>query len=214
MPDNDTLNKEYNQLVNDFRALEDEVRRIRRTLEIKEIELKAVLAQSHEISNTDALTFLPNRRKIIVDLQEEVIRAARYNTPLSISMVDIDHFKQVHDTYGHAAGDEALRTIAARLREQIRHPDTLGRYGGEEFLIVLPNSELNAAQEQASRLCAHIRPLQVEAAKPKSISLTVSIGVAQFKNGQEDWEQFLHRADTAMYAAKNGGRNRWMATEE
>ena len=214
MPDNDTLNKEYNQLVNDFRALEDEVRRIRRTLEIKEIELKAVLAQSHEISNTDALTFLPNRRKIIVDLQEEVIRAARYNTPLSISMVDIDHFKQVNDTYGHAAGDEALRTIAARLREQIRHPDTLGRYGGEEFLIVLPNSELNAAQEQASRLCAHIRTLQVEAAKQKLISMTVSIGVAQFKNGQEDWEQFLHRADTAMYAAKNGGRNRWMATEE
>ena len=214
MPDNDTLNREYNQLVNDFRALEDEVRRIRRTLEIKEIELKAVLAQSHEISNTDALTFLPNRRKIIVDLQEEVIRAARYNTPLSISMVDIDHFKQVNDTYGHAAGDEALRTIAARLREQIRHPDTIGRYGGEEFLIVLPNSELNAAQEQASRLCSHIRNLQVEAAKQKLISMTVSIGVAQFKNGQEDWEQFLHRADTAMYAAKNSGRNRWMATEE
>ncbi|MCC6567644.1 MAG: GGDEF domain-containing protein [Anaerolineales bacterium] len=198
----------------DFRALEDEVRRIRRTLEIKEIELKAVLAQSHEISNTDALTFLPNRRKIIVDLQEEVIRAARYNTPLSISMVDIDHFKQVNDTYGHAAGDEALRTIAARLREQIRHPDTIGRYGGEEFLIVLPNSELNAAQEQASRLCNHIRNLQVEAAKQKLISMTVSIGVAQYKNGQEDWEQFLHRADIAMYAAKNGGRNGWKATEE
>lgn len=214
MLDNDTLNEKYNQLVEDFRALEEEVRRIRRTLEVKEIELKAVLAQSHEISNTDVLTFLPNRRKIIVDLQEEVIRAARYNTPLSISMVDIDHFKQVNDTYGHAAGDEALRTIAARLREQIRHPDTIGRYGGEEFLIVLPNSELNAAQEQASRLCNHIRNLQVEAAKQKLISMTVSIGVAQFKNGQEDWEQFLHRADTAMYASKNGGRDRWMAAEE
>jgi len=214
VPDNDTLNREYNQLVNDFRALEDEVRRIRRTLEIKEIELKAVLAQSHEISNTDVLTFLPNRRKIIVDLQEEVIRAARYNTPLSISMVDIDHFKQVNDTYGHAAGDETLRAIAARLREQIRHPDTIGRYGGEEFLIVLPNSELSAAQEQASRLCNHIRNLQVEAIKQKLISITVSIGVAQFKYGQENWEQFLHRADTAMYAAKNSGRNRWMAMEE
>ncbi|HMR99394.1 MAG TPA: GGDEF domain-containing protein [Anaerolineales bacterium] len=214
MPDNDILNEKYNQLLEDFRSLEEEVRRIRRTLEIKEIELKAVLAQSHEISNTDALPFLPNRRKIIVDLQEEVIRAARYNTPLSISMVDIDHFKQVNDTYGHAAGDEALRTIAARLREQIRHPDTIGRYGGEEFLIVLPNSELNAAQEQASRLCNHIRNLQVEAIKQKLISITVSIGVAQFKHGQENWEQFLHRADTAMYAAKNGGRNRWMATEE
>ena len=214
MLDNDTLNEKYNQLVEDFRSLEEEVRRIRRTLEVKEIELKAVLAQSHEISNTDVLTFLPNRRKIIVDLQEEVIRAARYNTPLSISMVDIDHFKQVNDTYGHAAGDETLRAIAARLREQIRHPDTIGRYGGEEFLIVLPNSELSAAQEQASRLCNHIRNLQVEAIKQKLISITVSIGVAQFKYGQENWEQFLHRADTAMYAAKNSGRNRWMAMEE
>ena len=82
MPDNDILNEKYNQLLEDFRSLEEEVRRIRRTLEIKEIELKAVLAQSHEISNTDALTFLPNRRKIIVDLQEEVIRAARKNTTL------------------------------------------------------------------------------------------------------------------------------------
>ena len=211
---NDNLPEKYNKLLGDFQYLENELKRAKRALEIKEIELKAVLAQAHEIKNTDVLTYLPNRRKIIVDLQEEVIRAARYNTPLSISMVDIDHFKQVNDTYGHAAGDEALRTIAARLREQIRHPDTIGRYGGEEFLIVLPNSELNAAQEQASRLCNHIRNLQVEAIKQKLISITVSIGVAQFKYGQENWEQFLHRADTAMYAAKNSGRNRWMAMEE
>jgi diguanylate cyclase (GGDEF)-like protein len=211
--DNDSLQGKYDQLVEDFRKLEEEVRRIQRILEIKDIELKAVLAQSHEITNTDVLTFLPNRRKIIVDLQEEVIRASRYNTPLSISMVDIDHFKQVNDAYGHAAGDETLRTIAARLREQIRHPDTIGRYGGEEFLIVLPNSELGAAKEQASRLCSHIHSLHVEAVKQKLISVSLSIGVAQFKNGQEDWEQFLNRADAAMYAAKNSGRNRWAAAE-
>ncbi len=214
MLDNDSLQGKYDQLVEDFRKLEEEVRRIQRILEIKDIELKAVLAQSHEITNTDVLTFLPNRRKIIVDLQEEVIRASRYNTPLSISMVDIDHFKQVNDTYGHAAGDETLRTIAARLREQIRHPDTIGRYGGEEFLIVLPNSELSAAKEQASRLCSHIHSLHVEAVKQKLISVSLSIGVAQFKNGQEDWEQFLNRADSAMYSAKNSGRNRWATAEE
>jgi len=212
--DNNSIPEKYDRLIEDFKHLEEEVKRFRRALEIKEIELKAVLAQSHEITNTDVLTFLPNRRKIIVDLQEEVIRATRYNTPLSISMVDIDHFKLVNDMYGHAAGDETLRTIAARLREQIRYPDTIGRYGGEEFLIVLPNSEIKAAVEQASRLCGNIRGLQIEAIEQKQISVTLSVGVAQFKIGEENWEQFLHRADTAMYAAKNNGRDGWAMAQE
>ena len=212
MPDNENLPEKYNKLMEDFQQLESELQKAKRTLEIKEIELKAVLAQSHEITNTDVLTFLPNRRKIIVDLQEEVIRSTRYGTPLSISLVDIDHFKKVNDTYGHTTGDEVLRTIAARLREQIRHPDTLGRYGGEEFLIVLPNSESNAAAEQASRLCQRIRALQVES-NDRVISVTISIGLAQYMIGQENWEQFLHRADTAMYQAKSNGRDQWSVSE-
>ena len=210
MPDNTPDN--YDKLKRDFEALEAELKRTRRALEIKEIELKAVLAQAHEITNTDVLTFLPNRRKIIVDLQEEVIRATRYSTPLSISIVDIDHFKKVNDTHGHTTGDDVLRTIAARLREQIRHPDTLGRYGGEEFLIVLPNSELKAAVEQASRLCQHVRSMHIESNSHK-LSVTISIGVAQLKFTEENWEQFLHRADVAMYQAKNNGRDQWAAAE-
>jgi diguanylate cyclase (GGDEF)-like protein len=197
----------------DFQKLEAELKRAQRALEIKEIELKAVLAQAHEITNTDVLTLLPNRRKIIVDLQEEVIRSTRYGMPLSISIVDIDHFKNVNDTYGHATGDDVLRTIAARLREQIRHPDTLGRYGGEEFLIVLPNSELKAAVEQANRLCQHVRSLRIES-NSQNLSVTISIGVAQMKITEENWEQLLHRADVAMYQAKNKGRDRWAAAEE
>lgn len=206
MPDNPPDN--YDKLKRDFEDLEAELKRTQRALEIKEIELKAVLAQAHEITNTDVLTLLPNRRKIIVDLQQEVIRSTRYGTPLSISIVDIDHFKDVNDTYGHATGDEVLRTIAARLREQIRHPDTLGRYGGEEFLIVLPNSELKAAAEQANRLCQHMRALRVDS-NNQGIAVTISIGVAQLKIAQENWEQFLHRADVAMYQAKNNGRDGW-----
>jgi len=212
VPDKETFPEKYNKLLEGFQQMESELKKTKRALEIKEIELKAVLAQSHEITNTDVLTFLPNRRKIIVDLQEEVIRSIRYNTPLSISLVDIDDFKIINDSYGHATGDEVLRTFAARLREQIRHPDTLGRYGGEEFLIVLPNSEVNAAVEQASRLCQHIRAMQVES-NGHVLSITISIGLAQYRIGQENWEQFLHRADTAMYQAKNNGRDQWAVAE-
>jgi diguanylate cyclase (GGDEF)-like protein len=207
------LTRKYKKLLKTSQQLEAELSKAKRTLEIKDIELKAVLAQAHEIKNTDALTFLPNRRKIVVDLQEEVIRSARYDTPLAISLVDIDNFKAVNDTYGHVVGDDVLRTIAARLREQIRHPDTIGRYGGEEFLIVLPNSDLHAATEQAARLCQRIRALEVTS-NDHTLSITISIGIAQYRNARENWEQFLHRADMALYQAKNNGRDRWAVAEE
>ena len=213
MPDNDNLPEKYNKLLGDFQYVESELKKAKRALEIKEIELKAVLAQAHEIKNTDVLTYLPNRRKIIVDLQEEVIRSTRYGVPLSISLVDIDHFKQINDTYGHLIGDDVLRNLAARLSGQIRSPDTLGRYGGEEFLIVLPNSESKAAVEQASRLCQYIRAMQVES-NDHSLSITISIGIAQYRHGLENWEQFLHRADMALYKAKDNGRDQWAVAEE
>ena len=213
MPDNDNLPEKYNKLLGDFQYVESELKKAKRALEIKEIELKAVLAQAHEIKNTDVLTYLPNRRKIIVDLQEEVIRSTRYGVPLSISLVDIDHFKQINDTYGHLIGDDVLRNLAARLSGQIRSPDTLGRYGGEEFLIVLPNSESKAAVEQASRLCQYIRAMQVES-NDHSLSITISVGIAQYRHGLENWEQFLHRADMALYKAKDNGRDQWAVAEE
>ena len=216
MPDSKDLNKDiverYKNLLDDFQKLDAEYQKAKRTIEIKEIEIKAILAQAHEIANTDVLTFLPNRRKIIVDLQEEVIRANRYDTPLSISLLDLDHFKDINDSYGHTTGDEALRSVSARLREQIRHPDTIGRYGGEEFLIVLPNSEIKAAGEQAERLCQTIRALQIEA-NDHSFKVTISIGVAQYRIGQENWEQFLHRADEVLYKAKDLGRDQWLVAE-
>jgi diguanylate cyclase (GGDEF)-like protein len=213
VPAEDDLPQKYAKLLDNFRQLESELEKAKRSLEIKEIELKAVLAQAHEVSNTDVLTFLPNRRKIIVELQEEVIRSNRYGTSLAISLMDIDHFKKINDTYGHTTGDEVLRHIAARLREQIRHPDTIGRYGGEEFLIVLPNSEVKAAAEQASRLCQHIRAMKVPS-NGQPISVTISVGIAQYRIGQENWEQLLNRADAALYQAKNNGRDQWAVHEE
>jgi len=212
VPADDDLKDKYEKLLEDFQKLQAEHQKTKRALEIREIEVKSILIQAHELANIDAMTFIPNRRKIIVEFQEEVIRSDRYGTPLSISILDIDHFKKVNDTYGHTTGDETLRSVAARLRELIRQPDMLGRYGGEEFLIVLPNSEAKAAAEQASRLCKDIRNTKIEA-NNYVLSVTVSVGIAQFNIGQENWEGLLNRADAALYQAKNNGRDRWAVSE-
>ncbi len=178
----------------------------------KQIEMEAVLAQAEEVAHVDALTFLPNRRTIIKDLQNEVMRAERYHSLFSISVVDIDNFKAINDTYGHPAGDEVLREVALQLRDSIRHPDVVGRYGGEEFIILLPNSDKTSAAEQAARLCRQIRS-RVIRSKEHDLHVTLSIGIAQFKVGEDSWHSLLKRADNAMYGAKNNGRDRWVVAE-
>lgn len=178
----------------------------------KQVELESVVAQAREVSQTDPLTFLFNRRAIVRELQDEVLRSERYNTPLSISIVDVDDFKAINDTYGHAVGDEVLKQVAHRLREGIRHPDVVGRYGGEEFIILLPSSDITAATEQADRLCRQVREMPHQV-KEHAIHVTLSIGVAQLKIGTDTWDSLLNRADSAMYEAKNKGRNCWVAQD-
>jgi diguanylate cyclase (GGDEF)-like protein len=175
----------------------------------KQIEMEAVLAQAEEVAHVDALTFLPNRRTIVKDLQSEVMRAERYRSLFSISVVDIDNFKAVNDTYGHPVGDEVLRHVALQLRDSIRHPDVVGRYGGEEFIILLPNSDQQAAAEQAARLCREISS-KVMRSKDHDVQVTISVGIAQFRIGEDSWHSLLKRADNAMFKAKNQGRNRWV----
>lgn len=199
--------------LSDLRTITDELGSIKRILAIKETELKAVLAQADEVSHTDALTLLPNRKRIVADLQHEVIFSDRYGTPLSISLLDIDHFKNINDQYGHLVGDEVLRKLALELRDNIRHPDTIGRYGGEEFLVVLPHSTIKAASEQAERLCKHVESLLIES-EGRQIPLTISVGVAQYRINKEGWQGFLSRADAALYQAKHNGRNQWVVSAE
>jgi diguanylate cyclase (GGDEF)-like protein len=199
--------------ITDLETVSKELHVTKQKLERKETELLAVLAQAHEVSHTDALTFLPNRRQIMVDLQNAVTFSDRYGTPLTISMLDIDNFKRVNDVYGHTAGDEVLRSLAGKLRQQIRHPDTIGRYGGEEFLIVLPHSTVKAAIEQAQRLCEQVRALSIMVGE-QALSITISLGIAQYKIRREDWQGFLNRADRALYQAKDNGRDQWAVSEE
>lgn len=178
----------------------------------KQIEMEAVMVQASEVAHVDSLTFLMNRRTIIKELQDEVLRAERYHSMLSVSIVDVDNFKAVNDTHGHPIGDEVLRQVAYQLRESIRHPDLVGRYGGEEFLIILPNSDSKAAAEQATRLCRQIRETIVHV-KEHEVNVTLSIGVAQFRAGVDTWDTLLSRADNAMYEAKVNGRDGWAAAK-
>ena len=207
----DDIKAENQRLYNELNETKKKLEAAERVIKIKEIELKAVIAQAEEVSHVDELTCLPNRRQVIKQLQNEVIRAERYKTPVSISMIDIDHFKKINDSYGHTVGDQVLFQLANLLQEGVRDPDTVGRYGGEEFLVVLPNTHLKSAAEQAARLCKRIREAEINIGE--IIQLTVSIGVAEYKHGQENWQKFLSRADMALYEAKNAGRDRWAISE-
>ncbi len=178
----------------------------------KQIELESVMAQAREVTQTDPLTFIYNRRAVIRELQDEVMRAERYNAHLSVSIIDVDYFKSINDSFGHPVGDAILQQVAHRLRDGIRHPDVVGRYGGEEFLIILPNSDIHAAAEQAARLGKMMRE-KPALVKEHVIQVTLSIGVAQLKNGKDTWETLLNRADNAMYEAKKKGRDCFVAAE-
>lgn len=178
----------------------------------KQVELEAVITQAREVSFTDPLTFLLNRRAMLQEIQDEVSRAERYKSLLSISIVDVDHFKAINDKYGHSVGDDVLKRVARLLRDNVRHPDIVGRYGGEEFLILLPSSDIKAAEEQAARLCKQMRETAVEVHEHK-IKVTFSIGVAQLNIGTEDWQAVLNRADNAMYDAKKNGRDGWVIAQ-
>ncbi len=200
--------EKYRLLVEKHERVKEELRETQQALEIKQTEVIAVKAQADEVSHVDSLTFLPNRKQIISELQREVNSSERYGTPLSVSMLDLDHFKLVNDTYGHPTGDEVLRFLAAQFRDHIRLPDMIGRYGGEEFLVILPNSTVKAASEQAARLCQHVRSIPIISGR-NTLHMTISIGVAQYRIHGDDWRKLIERADQALYQAKNNGRDQW-----
>jgi diguanylate cyclase (GGDEF)-like protein len=169
-------------------------------------KLSESLAQVQQLASHDELTHALNRRALVSSLERERARAERSGVPFSIGMMDLDHFKSVNDMHGHGAGDEVLRGFAATVHDTMRVTDVFGRYGGEEFLIVLVGTELPAALEALERVRAALQQRDWDGAAP-GLVLTVSAGVASFRKG-ETVEQLLHRADQALYQAKNAGRNR------
>ncbi|NQU40580.1 MAG: diguanylate cyclase [Lentisphaerae bacterium] len=154
---------------------------------------------------TDELTGLANRRRMTERLADEVARADRYDRPLALLVMDIDHFKEINDRFGHAAGDQALKALAELLRADVRTTDHAYRYGGEEFVILLPELQFPESMAVAERLRKDVENCRLIDDPQQRI--TVSIGMAQYIKGESP-TKFLERADKAMYEAKQAGRNR------
>lgn len=159
------------------------------------------------LASHDPLTGLPNRHAVVEAAARETARSARLGYPLSVLLLDIDHFKPVNDTHGHDAGDAVLRAFAVAAASGLRRDDVLGRYGGEEFLALLPNADREAALAVGERIRAAVGAMTVDHAG-RTITVTVSIGVAEVPPRGGVWNDIMRAADAALYEAKRGGRDR------
>ncbi|OOV86010.1 sensor domain-containing diguanylate cyclase [Oceanospirillum linum] len=185
-----------------------------RTLNCCKAELDQLLGRMHDSiveqqNSFDPLTGLINRRSLGLVLDKNHAQSIRNHTPYVLAMLDIDFFKRVNDTYGHLAGDEVLKAISRSLNESLREADSVGRYGGEEFLLLLPDTSSGVAQQVLDRLRQRLSELKV-VYEGQVISLTVSIGYASFSPGKVVWE-LVKGADQALYQAKKNGRNQVVA---
>lgn len=183
---------------------------VRRTLEAVAHELGLVakslllMEETRRLAQTDQLTGLANRRACAERLSHEIQRASRQGTPFCVALCDVDHFKEVNDRWGHGVGDEVLRAVASALRGSVRAIDLVGRWGGEEFIVLLPNASAAGGRVVAERLRAGV--LRNATHEPGPERVTISVGVASF--GGEDTDALVARADEALYRAKARGRNR------
>ena len=190
-------------LIDERKRLEDRV--LQRTHELhianKELEL---------LATTDSLTGLANRRSMMDWIKREIERSERSKKSLALCMIDVDHFKNINDTYGHPTGDSAIVTIAKACNETIRKTDIASRFGGEEFVILMPETDLTEAANVTERLRAAIEALTFIAENHQPFALTISIGVAFFdhQSSDDNSSKLLNRADKALYQAKNAGRNK------
>lgn len=172
---------------------------------------KVLLKQQElrRLSVTDPLTCIANRRQIMLLGENEITRALRYKTTVSVLMLDIDHFKSVNDSYGHQVGDKVIQYLAQSMVSNLRSFDIVGRLGGEEFALILPETSSDDALKIANRLRQIIEQSDAaESATGKPIHITVSIGVASMKEGDPSFSNLLGKADEALYNAKSKGRNR------
>jgi len=193
------LTQVFNHMVASLQRGQEEISQAHEALIEKNREL-------HQLSITDSLTGIFNRKHVMDLFDMEFIRTQRYGTPFSVLIADLDHFKAVNDTYGHLAGDSVLRSIAKAMVESVRACDHIGRYGGEEFVVVLPNTGIDGAMDMAERIRRKIRLVTFNN-DGQEFSMTLSIGLAVCHDDDNSVEAILKRADDALYRAKANGRD-------
>ena len=188
-----------------FRELENRMLSLQR----ENLDLTVKNRTLSEVSSRDALTGLYNRCYVIEKLDSEINRALRHGSPMALLMLDVDHFKQINDTYGHSTGDQVLQAIGQLLRDSCRVYDVPGRYGGEEFCIVLPETKLGNTTVVAERIRTKLASASLKAGDA-ALSVTASIGIAGIDEtgGALSPADLIDRADRALYRAKDRGRNR------
>lgn len=199
--------------VTDLKEVEQDLRRANDRLLTQLIEIGTLQSQLREQAIRDALTGVFNRRYLEETLARELSRAARESYPLCVIMMDLDYFKDINDTYGHEAGDVVLKTLAETVTKQSRYGDFVCRFGGEEFVLVMPNIAIEIAQERAESLHQIINALNIPYAD-FNLTTTISMGIAWFPEHGESKEELLRAADKAMYTAKHTGRNRVVVYHE
>lgn len=182
---------------------------LRSKLRYRNKELNIALVKISDMANRDELTGIANRRKIFEVLDTEVKRKREPNTAIGICILDVDHFKRINDTYGHQVGDEVLKRIAEEVPKSLRTMDCFGRYGGEEFLLILPSTSLEGTEIKANRLREDVAKLEFKNLPPGE-KVTISIGIAVYFP-EEEIDATIQRADKALYEAKAHGRNRCVA---
>lgn len=192
--------------VTDRKEVEKDLRYAMDRMQTQLIEIGVLQSQLREQAIRDALTNLFNRRYLEETLERELARAAREVYPLCIVMMDIDHFKNVNDTYGHEAGDLVLKTLAESVTRQSRQGDFVCRFGGEEFVLVMPNITIDVAKERVSSLHKSISTLYIPFGR-FNLNITMSMGISWYPKHGESKEALLRAADRALYTAKDAGRN-------
>lgn len=192
-------------------VLTGRLQKMRSRLRAQREALAAALLRIGELATRDELTGCLNRRAILERMPEELARCARSGNPVSIVLLDLDHFKQINDAFGHAAGDSVLRGFAQLARSGLRTDDALARWGGEEFLLLLGNTDTHQAEPCVRRLLVSIAQARFSCLGSDTV-VTCSAGIAQYKSG-ETIEEVVERSDQALYRAKHDGRNRLMTSE-
>ncbi len=196
------LDKIHNMTI-ELKSYHERLQQMLAELEMENTERKHAVKELEKLSETDPLTSVYNRRKFNDILNSEVERSKRYSTGLSIIMCDIDHFKKINDQFGHDVGDNALKVFTSTINNNIREVDMFARWGGEEFMILMPNTSAEIAQAVAEKLRKIIEETEVK----KVNTFTASFGVADL-NEEDTTESLLKRVDEALYKAKESGRNK------